>query len=683
MSKPVGMRVRLRSLVIALVAAAGIAVVGPGSAAPGDGAGTLLASGHNQYGQLGSTTNNGTTAANPTPTPMTLPGQIGTVAFAAGGAYHSLVVTSSGQVYASGHNYYGQLGTSTNNGAMTPNPTPTLVTLPGQIGTVVHAAAGGHHSLVVTSSGQLYGFGYNFSGQLGNATNNGAAAPNPTPTLVGLPGQVGPVTQVSGGADHSLAATASGQLYAFGSNFHGQLGNVINNGASTANPTPTLVTLPGQIGTIAELAAGEDFSLALTSSGQLYAFGANRYGQLGNATNNTTSNPNPLPTLVTLPGQAGSITRVTAGGTHSLAVTSSGQLYAFGLNGFGQLGNATNNGTSTANPTPGLVTLPGQVGLVTQVAGGWIHSLAVTSSGQLYAFGNNQYGALGSATNSGTSTPNPTPTLVALAAGTTIGTVAKGSIARHSLALVSNLAIATSALPSAQVGAPYQAALQGAGGTSPLTWSASGLPAGLTFDPAGAAISGTPTAAGTFSLTATLTDSYGSSVSTTFTLNVAPAPATPPTIVLAPQAPQLTALKQSAGKWLLGTKLARLVNAVPPVARRKGVPVGTTFSFTSDRAARVALTFRHTVQGRRVSGKCVAKTKSNAGKPRCTRTLTDGALRVQAKAGINRLRFEGRISASKKLKPGTYTVLITATSTAGKTSPAKTLRFTIAKAPVR
>ena len=149
---------------------------------------------------------------------MTLPGQIGPVTQLAGGTGHSLVVTSSGQLYGFGDNPYGQLGNATNNGTTTPNPTPTLVTLPGQIGTVVQIAAGAYHSLVVTSSGQLYAFGHNEYGQLGNATNNGTTTPNPTPTLVELPGQIGPVTQVAAGVGHSLAATASGQLYAFGLN---------------------------------------------------------------------------------------------------------------------------------------------------------------------------------------------------------------------------------------------------------------------------------------------------------------------------------------------------------------------------------------------------------------------------------------------------------------------------------
>jgi alpha-tubulin suppressor-like RCC1 family protein len=95
------------------------------------------------------------------------------------------VVTSSGQLYAFGTNNNGELGIATNMGTPAPNPTPALVTLPGEVGPVTQVAAGGFHGLVVTSSGQLYAFGYNFYGELGSTTNNNATTPNPTPTLIG------------------------------------------------------------------------------------------------------------------------------------------------------------------------------------------------------------------------------------------------------------------------------------------------------------------------------------------------------------------------------------------------------------------------------------------------------------------------------------------------------------------
>ena len=671
MARPTTARARLRRLAVALVVFGGIAVAAPGLAAPGDGAGSILTFGDNEYGQLGRTANGGTITVNPAPAEMTLLGAVGRVTNLAAGNYHTLATTSSGQLFAAGYNYYGQLGNPTNLTTETPHPSALLVTLPGQTGPVTQIAAGGVYSLAATSTGQLFGFGSNQFAQLGNSTNTGINGVIATPALATLPGQIGTIAVLSAGS-HSLAATSSGQLYAFGNNRWGELGNATNNGIDAANPPATPVTLPGQAGTVTGLAAGTNHSLVLTSSGQLYSFGRNQYGELGRAAN---AIANPAPALVALPGQSGAIIQIAAGAQHSVALTASGQIYTFGRNIYGQLGTPTASGTNAPSPTPSLVALPGATGLVAQVSAGAGHTLAVTSSGQLFVFGRNYYGQLGNAINTGVDTPNP-PALVAFPAPTTIARVAVGAHAFHSVALVSNLAVATTALASAQVGSPYSATLQGAGGTSPLTWTATGLPAGLAFDPAGPTISGTPTAPGVSQIAVTVTDAYGTTVSNTLALTVAAA--APPIQPPAPKA-ALSAVKQSAGRWLLGNKLARLVKVVPKPVKRKGVPVGTTFSFNVDRAAQVTLTFRHTAQGRRVSGKCVARTNGNAGRPRCARTLTDGALRVQAKAGTNRLRFEGRISASKKLKAGAYSVVLTAKAAATAASPPKSLRFTIAR----
>jgi len=390
-----------------------LVLVGVSGADPSGG--TLLAFGYNYYGELGSATNNKSSAANPTPTPVTLPGASGTVTAVAAGSDFTLAVTSSGQLYGFGDNQYGQLGTATNNVGNTPNPTPTLVTLPGESGTVTEVAAGYDHSLAVTSSGQLYAFGDNYHGQLGDSTNNGTSAANPTPTLVTLPGGSGTVTQVAAGDDVSLVVTSTGELFAFGANNYGQLGFGTNNGTNNANPSPTQVQLPGGSGTVTGVAAGDDFSLVRTSSGQLYAFGDNYYGQLGTATNDGINLANPAPTLVTLPGESGTVSQVAAGSGFSLVVTSSGQLYSFGSNDSGELGSAINDATSNPNPTPTLVTLPGESGTVTAAAAGDDFTLAVTSNGQLYAFGDGGEGQLGSATDTGPA--NSTPTLVSLPAG--------------------------------------------------------------------------------------------------------------------------------------------------------------------------------------------------------------------------------------------------------------------------
>jgi alpha-tubulin suppressor-like RCC1 family protein len=128
---------------------------------------------------------------------------------------------------------------------------------------------------------------------------------------------------------------------------------------------------------------------AVPESGSVLAFGSNVWGQLGNATNIGTTNPNAAPASLTVPIGAGSVVQVAAGTGHTLLVSSSGQLLALGTNAAGQLGIGPASATPMPVPTP--VTLPGAIGSVTQTAAGAGFSLALTSSGQLYAFGSNQF----------------------------------------------------------------------------------------------------------------------------------------------------------------------------------------------------------------------------------------------------------------------------------------------------
>jgi alpha-tubulin suppressor-like RCC1 family protein len=632
-------------LVALLVVGVDVAVAAP--------AGSVFAFGGNYYGQLGvSPSVYGSSA---TPAVMTLPGESGPVTEVATGAGFSLMATAGGQLYAVGGNSEGQLGNATNNGANSPNPTPTPVALPGENGAVSQLAAGDDFSLVVTSSGQLYAFGDNKYGQLGNATNtgptlSGPAPPNPTPTIVALGGEK--AVYAAAGYDHSLVVAASGRLYAFGNNAGGQLGNATHNGSDTATSTPTLVSLPGASGLVTQVAAGTSFSLALTASGQLYAFGYNGSGQLGNAP----LGANPTPALVTLPGENGPITQIAAGSAHTLALTASGQLYAFGDNYYGELGNTTNNGNANPSPTPALVTLPGATGAITQIAAGYDDSFAVTSTGQVFGFGFNRDGALGRDTNLGTYNATPTPAIIALPGGTTVDTVARGDQAGHTVALVSDVAIATGSLPGGQVGQPYSTALSATGGTAPVAWSASGLPPGLGIDAQSGVISGSPGAPGSYPVTVAVTDTYGSQTSQTITLAVA----------AALPAPTVTHATQTHRTWR-------------EAARRTGrrAPVGTTFSFTLNEHAAVTLTFEQQSPGRRTKGSCVAQTRKNRRKVRCTRTVVAGVLSFTAGAGRRSLNFQGRVARSKKLRAGNYTLVITARA-GGKTAAPARLSFTIA-----
>lgn len=504
--------------------------------------GQLYAFGNNNTAQLGNETNVESQEPNP-PLPVALPGEAGPVLGAAAGGKHTLVMTASGQAYAFGWNYHGQLGNSTyieGNGPHGWNPTPALIVLPDQNGPVTQVAGGGESSFILTESGQLYAFGSNVFGQLGHETNinqiTGKA--NPTPTLVTLPGQNGRVVEVAPGLHHTLVLTESGQLYSFGANTSGQLGRETTpEPGKWAHPTPTLVTLPDQNGPVVEIAAGREFSLAVTESGQLYSFGNNRFGQLG-YDENSGPGPDPFennhqtPTLVSLPGDD-PVAEVAAGAFHTLVLTESGQIYAFGRYRYGQLGDAPHDGEFETNSTPVPVTLPGAHGQVVEIAAGHEDSFVLTSTGRLYSFGWNWFAELGRTTNNKSLKPNPVPTAAVIPAGAALEAIGTGPSASHTLAVI-GMAMTTNSLSTGSVGSLYEAQLEAEGGAPPYEWAAKGLPAGLSVDQASGKLSGTPTgmtcspAQCKYSPTFTVTDSEGMEVRRTLTLAVAPEPSTPP-----------------------------------------------------------------------------------------------------------------------------------------------------------
>ncbi|MDQ6811461.1 MAG: hypothetical protein M3Z95_06145 [Actinomycetota bacterium] len=148
-----------------------------------------------------------------------------------------------------------------------------------------------------------------------------------------------------------------------------------------------------------------------------------------------------------------------------------------------------------------------------------------------------------------------------------------------------------------------------------------------------------------------------------FTTAPAPLPLPPPIV---------SNVSQSHRIWRAGSRRVSF-------ARRHRPPVGTRFSFTLNEQATVSFAFTQQVGGRRVKGRCVSKTKKNRHKRACKRTVTKGRLSFTGHSGANKVSFQGRISASQKLRLGHYTLVITATNTVGQSSSPQRLSFTIVK----
>ncbi len=153
--------------------------------------------------------------------------------------------------------------------------------------TISQVAAGGYHSLALTTDGSLYAWGYNGFGQLGSGTTTNSSIPVAVDTTGALAGKT--ISQVAAGYDYSLALTTDGSLYAWGTNGNGQLGNGTTTNSSVPVPVDTTGALAGK--TITQIAVGIYYSFALTSDASLYSWGINWSGQLGNGTTDESSVP--------------------------------------------------------------------------------------------------------------------------------------------------------------------------------------------------------------------------------------------------------------------------------------------------------------------------------------------------------------------------------------------------------
>lgn len=383
--------------------------------------GALMAWGLNSSGQLGDGTRVGRN------TPAMVPGLPEIKAFA-GGELHSVALKSDGSVYAWGNNSRGQLGDGTNNSRLSPG----LVQGLSGVGTI---CARRSHNFALVPTQSVSAWGANYVGQLGNGTFTvadpwGIAIPAPVNCPSGI-------SAIAGGYEHNLALATDGRIWSWGGNSSGQLGN---GGFTSSDPSGMATPGPVTDGTsdftfVTAVSAGANHSLAL-KDWLVWAWGSNESGQLGDGTNSDSSVP------VKVHGTNGeteiSAVAIVAGNYHSMALLVDGSVIAWGMNDYGQLG----DGTYVDKSSPVRVLDPsGAVPLsdIVAIAAGDRFSLALRSDGTVWAWGLNVYGQLGTGVFTSTDPFSiPLPCQVTGASGYLSGIVAIAAGAMHSLALGSD-----------------------------------------------------------------------------------------------------------------------------------------------------------------------------------------------------------------------------------------------------
>ena len=345
--------------------------------------GALYMCGDNTYGQLGAAP--GSVPPN-TFRQTTIPGKFINYVNC-GDVGNIAVITKDNLLYTRGSNQYGQLGYATNAG--TTNPNTSLIQVSIAAKTPLWAIFGAKNLVVVTTDGLLYTCGANDYGQLGTFTNLGTTIPNSTLGQVTIAGQA--VSYAHYGYNMLAVITTTGALFTCGLNQYGQLGRPQNVGTLSPNPTLTQVSIPdGKLAS--DVFCGNSFMIVLMTDGTVYTCGLNSFGQLGRPQNSGTSTPNPSLLPISFDPLT-PIRSIFAGGNFAAFVTASNSLYTFGSNVNGQLATSVNAGATAPNPTPSLITIPGQTIIAVSCGADFLG--VQTALNQLFTCGSNIYGQLG------------------------------------------------------------------------------------------------------------------------------------------------------------------------------------------------------------------------------------------------------------------------------------------------
>ena len=340
---------------------------------------------------------------------------------------YSLALGSDGNLYSWGSNKNYRLGHKTSN-------EPARVDTPAGV-RYTQAAAGDSFAIALGSDGNVYTWGSNDSGQLGRYTPTNGTDDGFAPHTAAQPAGIR-YTRVYAGKSFAMALASDGNLYAWGDDTNGELGQ----GKTVTKSTEPLKVAAPQGITFTNIATGPGSQTvyAWGSDSNLYAWGSNNYQQLDPAPDVAMPHYDPLPKKFyyyydPMPNQgpgymtAGiTLTQISTGDGFGLGLGSDNNLYAWG-NGFK---NQMGNGMWLCPPKK--VDMPSGV-TVTRFVAGYDFSLAVGSDGNLYSWGNNVWGQLGRTTSEAS---DITPTKIDAPAG--ISLIQPQAGANHSSAIGSD-----------------------------------------------------------------------------------------------------------------------------------------------------------------------------------------------------------------------------------------------------
>lgn len=237
----------------------------------------------------------------------------------------------------------------------------------------IQISSGNDYSCALLDNREVWCWGANRYGQVGNGLTADSSPPSQVSGLSG-------VAQISAGMDHTCAVLLDGTARCWGRGISGQLGD----GTTQSRLTPATVV---GLSNVVQIDSGGYMTCARKSDGSVFCWGNNSFGGLGQGTVDEGSHPTPLQVH-----DLSDAVNLTVGGWFACALRANGQPVCWGKNSFGQLGDGTNVHRSLPTPVVGLSG-------IAEIAVGFSHGCARSQTGQVSCWGNNLNGQIGDGTN--------------------------------------------------------------------------------------------------------------------------------------------------------------------------------------------------------------------------------------------------------------------------------------------
>ncbi|RJP61813.1 MAG: hypothetical protein C4543_02940, partial [Ignavibacteriales bacterium] len=361
--------------------------------------GRLFTWGYNGYGELGSDSLVSTNSPMDITSQFNLSNGEKIISFSLG-AYHSAALTSNGRIFMWGMNSSGQLGDGTSIDKHEPIDITGKFTL--NIGERIdEIILGAEYSAAITSMNRVFTWGNNSSGQLGNGTKETKNIPIEITAQFNL-NISEKIDSISLGTAHSSAITSSGRIFMWGSNWSGMLGD----GSGEDKTVPVDITSKFNLlvdEKIISSSLGNAHSIVLTSNNRIFTWGSNSLGQLGDGTTITRTVPVEITNKFVLSTNE-IIVSIDTFEAHSSALSSNGQIFMWGYNYDGQLGDGTTVKRTTPTNITNRFTFENEE-KITVISLGRDYSSALTTKGNVFTWGANNIGQLGDSTSTSKYTP--------------------------------------------------------------------------------------------------------------------------------------------------------------------------------------------------------------------------------------------------------------------------------------